>query len=115
MSFEGFYQLICEEGHRTGCDCYELCLACHICGKAVIFQNLVDQTNGNEVGYITEEGFKTLIKKEAVTETCSHCGHTKQEEPELYRIPTKEELESLRTINYGNGPVPFNAHYHQED
>ena len=49
MSFEGYYQALCERGHEMGCDCYEgdpeknTCS----CGAPVAWWNLVDTTNGS--------------------------------------------------------------------
>lgn len=55
MSFEGVYQIICQDGCYCELDVYQFdnnnkkkCF----CGKDIIFQNLVDETNGESAGYI---------------------------------------------------------------
>ena len=55
MSFEGFYQTVCENGCYYEPDVYdnfEKNNCCGICGSRIIFKNLVDETNGNSDGYI---------------------------------------------------------------
>lgn len=61
MSFEGHYQIICENHHRRGCDCYDdpnfngnpyewdidgPVWTCD-CGATAAWWNLVDDTNGS--------------------------------------------------------------------
>ena len=51
MSFEGYYQLLCPTGHYWSQDCYTKAdpSICPICGRAAVWENLVDTTNGNEL------------------------------------------------------------------
>lgn len=48
MSFEGYYQALCENGHYCGGDCYMFSHGepCAECGAKIKWWNLVDQTNG---------------------------------------------------------------------
>jgi len=83
MSYEGYYQCICENGHRFDYDVHneENCE----CGAKTVFSNSVDQTNGYEEGYVSDEDWeKFRISSPDVT-------------PPIYNIPTDEEIESLRT------------------
>lgn len=47
MSFEGYYQRLCKNGHAMHADVYiandDDC--CEVCGERVAWQNLVNQTN----------------------------------------------------------------------
>jgi hypothetical protein len=54
MSFEGYYQLLCENGHDTR-GCLELTgstTVCKYCGGKIIYHNLVDCTNNAAEGMI---------------------------------------------------------------
>lgn len=74
MSFEGYYQKICENGHLTHEDVYapesETCVTC---GKKFIFKNLVDTTNGSW----DEDGNRidgAMVFKIDKIIKCEHCG-----------------------------------------
>ena len=100
MSYEGYEQHICKSGHRFDTyDIYSLEEASCFCGEKSAYMNSVDQTNGGDVGFITQESFNTLLVSPTKTETCACCGHTKQLEPAVYRIPTKSEMSKYRTIS----------------
>jgi len=47
VSFEGYYQALCENGHDCSSDVYEFVEQgpCHVCGGKIVWRNLVDQTN----------------------------------------------------------------------
>ena len=52
MSFEGYYQVRCKNGHYYRVDCYSFdsdhrCMVC----DATVKYNLVDETNGESDGY----------------------------------------------------------------
>jgi len=72
MSFEGYYQCLCEKGHYFIVDIYEWDLPelrpkCPICKKDIIWYNLVDETNEEPVGRVKR--FKVKSKK-----VCPTCG-----------------------------------------
>ena len=60
MSFEGFYQVLCVDGHYHEIDAHDLSqrLACDYliegkpCGAMTTWQNLVDDTNCDRDGYV---------------------------------------------------------------
>lgn len=102
MSYEGYEQLLCENGHQDSIDAMEVMYGdhdqekwrCEDCGGKLAWFNCVDQTNGS---FITDretgeevriDGYVELeVDKPAVTETCEHCGHTRIVEEETYKIP----------------------------
>jgi len=97
MSFEGYVQRLCKNGHyssgdvwthRAGARCLE-----RRCRASIVWTNLVDETNGAPQGKIDMEQFLVTPVK---SETCPTCGHTQQSEPAIYRIPTPEETEKAR-------------------
>ena len=89
MSFEGYDYVICSKGHLTSQDslcesdtCNHLVSITETgithCHAEIVWRNTVDQTNGEEVGFIKESDMNKFIIIPEVTETCSHCGHTKK-------------------------------------
>ena len=100
MSYEGFEQHLCKNGHYYCCEpsgYYCDTTNCPDCGEESAFCNSVDQTNGPSQGeLIFPNDFEQLKIKGAVIETCIHCGHTKVISQNVYRIPTKEEMEPYR-------------------
>jgi hypothetical protein len=98
MSYEGFEQWVCKNGHLTCVDAIAQSYGmvedkCGTCGEEIVFTNSVDQTNGHEWGYID---FKPLKLTDAVYETCKHCGHKTLKEEETYRVPIQDEVKTLR-------------------
>ena len=53
MSFEGYYQALCANGHDCGADCYvfERSAPCSQCGAAIVWARLIDCTNGEDDAY----------------------------------------------------------------
>ena len=100
MSYEGYEQHICKNGHRfDNADVWSFDPAiCPYCKVVSAFCNSVDQTNGEELGFITDESFNTLLVSPKKMETCGCCGHTEIVEQAVYRIPTKAEMYKHRTI-----------------
>lgn len=106
MSYEGYEQCICENGHYFEQDATPYVGAlegettCPTCRKEAVWFNCVDQTNGGSQGIIP---FETLNAKflltSAVIETCPHCQHSKQISPDIYRIPTRKETDPLRVYD----------------
>lgn len=108
MSYEGREQNICRNGHYFVSDAYDGYDVddggpysnhpkCPKCSASVGWWNSIDDTNGNAVGEILlsdlEEHF--LVSK-AIDETCPTCRHTEQKKPDVFRVPTREETDSLR-------------------
>jgi hypothetical protein len=105
MSFEGFDQLLCANGHYWTKDALDYSTEpekCSFCGEKVVWYNVVDLTNpspdedGNDItGYIELE-----VIVPAETHTCS-CGHIHQVKPETYKIP---ETDGHRVNGFTNNP-----------
>ena len=97
MSYEGYEQYICQNGHAWTEDCSysfeEEDRVCPICQAKQAWYNAVDDTNGESCGYIDME---KLLVKPAVVKTCNlGCAHVV--EPSIYRIPSKQESALLQT------------------
>lgn len=87
MSFEGFYRILCKNGHLGSSDCYSVEpeeYICH-CGEPCAWWELVDQTNGYDPKFET----KLKIDKPQETKMCECCGETKVLNSETYKIPKK--------------------------
>jgi len=83
MSFEGYYQTLCENGHYDIEDCYMFSegksFECSKCGSGIAWYNLVDTTNGDESGY---------VKLEMVSQKkCEHCDSVLER---VWRVPDGE-------------------------
>jgi len=78
VSFEGYYQRLCKNGHSMDVDVYlsKHDDRCRECNAEVVWQNLVDQTNdgGNPV--------RLKIKEQ---HECDHCGTILETK---YELPT---------------------------
>lgn len=93
MSYEGYVQCLCEDGHYFEVDAHDRfdeCDNCFFCEKKVVWTNNVDETNGNADGHIDMDQFIQLTE---VVEKCESCGHRNIKELAKYSIPTKEETE----------------------
>lgn len=103
MSYEGYEQCICTNGHRYDrADSYHArdsgqnLKACPYCGGQAAIVNPVDETNCNSFGIVPDAAWETLKIADAVTHTCPTCTHTKVVEEQKYRIPNCKELEAMR-------------------
>ena len=67
MSFEGYYQKLCKNGHDCSHDVYYDVEKCSICGASIVWENLVDQTN--DAGHPEE----LKIREQVI---CAHCNTT---------------------------------------
>lgn len=107
MSFEGYKQCICDNGHYFEIDVYEDDDVCLDCGGKIAWFNTVDDTNCNSYGEIPmellEEKFR--VKKVVVERGCFEMAGCV--EPVLFRIPTREETDPLRHYRpeYGGTPL----------
>ena len=74
MSFEGYYQRLCKNGHSMDVDCYIESDKdrCAVCGSGIAWHNLVDVTNGSYYENERIDGYVELqIKSQR---KCEHCG-----------------------------------------
>lgn len=97
MSYEGYEQHICKNGHYYECDAYyfvgdEYCK----CGAPSAWSNSVDQTNGQPQGKISLYALHAhFLLTDEVVETCN-LGHQHTTSEAVFRIPTREETDPLR-------------------
>lgn len=93
MSYEGYCQVLCENGHQRIFDLVDPGLDWRCpekdCGKPMVWWNMVDQTNGSfgidENGNeIRIDGYIELQILEN-PKTCEHCGNLIG--PHRYKIP----------------------------
>ena len=87
MSFEGFYRILCENGHLTTIDVYEWSdrgnWRCPTCLAPEAWRELIDQTNGYNVD---DETPLQVIKKATIC-CCVKCNNQHVVAPPVYKIP----------------------------
>jgi uncharacterized Zn finger protein len=91
MSYEGFTQHLCEDGHSWTVDAYlgEDIETCPFCGKLSVWHNSVDTTNGSfDDNGIRIDGYVELEKKKEVR--CDKCGSITEI---TYKIPESRTIE----------------------
>lgn len=99
MSFEGYYQILCGNGHLSDDDVYDYRQEeghwkCPACGEREAWRNLVDVTNGSYYENERVDGFVELeVDHEPVYHTCD-MGHQHLVSPVTYKIPSKPGIES---------------------
>ncbi len=95
MSFEGHFQLLCEDGHYSTCDCTddETQVPCYICGKKMVWFNIVDNTNGDDDCMLDMNKF--LFKPE--TREICNLGYEHIIEHNVYKIPNDVGNRIIRT------------------
>lgn len=107
MSYEGYEQHICQNGHRfdTGCGDWmdESVEACPICQALSVWWNGVDDTNCDECGVIRD--WDSLLLTAQQTEVCN-LGHTHVTKHATYRVPNEEEAEALRVYRTQSDACP---------
>lgn len=96
MSYEGYEQVICKNGHYFERDCYDHDALCPHCFAEAGWENSVDQTNGPDQGAIPMDALAQFLLEPKKTETCAHCGNTKVISQAKYRVPTRKETDPLR-------------------
>lgn len=102
MSFEGYYQRLCKQGHYSEFDVYsEQEDTCYLCGDVFVWENLVDETNGIDCSCFDDEGCEHCdngridgyVEPEPVdgladaAEYCEHCGNVTNHPVPRYKIP----------------------------
>lgn len=103
MSYEGYEQHICANGHYFERDVSysyeEDVVSCPNCVAPSAFCNSVDETNCEALGKID---MAALLVSPAEIETCN-LGHDHFTKDAIYRIPNKEETNSLRSYRNEDG------------
>jgi hypothetical protein len=90
MSFEGYYQKLCKNGHLCCPDVYCDVEECPTCNTPFVWTEIVDQTN--DAGSPTE----LKVKEESV---CAHCNTTLST---TYYIPGQKVRKSkIRKVSDG--------------
>lgn len=87
MSFEGYEQRLCKNGHYEMFDVYDFVSKdenCGVCKAEYVWYNLVDCTNEANVGRVELE----IDKPDRYETTCEACGAQRLVEEETYKIPT---------------------------
>lgn len=95
MSFEGYAQIICVNGHRYD-DAYRDSRNCYVCGGEPAWVNVVDQTNNPGDGAVPDTEFAHLQLTPEVVKTCGECGATRCVTEATYRVPTVAEAAAMR-------------------
>lgn len=108
MSYEGYTQNLCENGHRfDGGDWLHSSKEplCPICKRKVVWINSVDQTNFEDVGFIPDEEWERFLHTPEETQVCN-LGHTHIVKHATYLVPTEEQVAHLRTYIAWEGDTP---------
>jgi len=104
MSYEGYEQVLCENGHYFTFDCYDYWQedkwVCPICGAKSAWSNMVDVTNGSFENdawgeLIRIDGYVSLKVKDECK--CECCGTVLERR---YKIPTEEEMKKSKPWRY---------------
>lgn len=90
MSYEGYEQILCQNGHYNTIDAMETMYQdgykpCEFCQSPIVWFNCVDTTNDDGSDYIID-----LKEKISATICTCHCGNQHQISPAIYEIPEKQ-------------------------
>ena len=94
MSFERYYEFICEKGHYST---QRLCVydlsenGCGLCKQPIAYTNLVDQTNGMDQNDPTTLPLPTLVLAEEDHWQTDHYGNKYATVIKLYEPKDKAE------------------------
>ena len=105
MSYEGYTQNICKNGHLFDRDAFSRTIC--DCGAEAAWPNQVDETNCYGVGFIPFEEFKKLMLTPTRVKTCN-LGHQHVLEEATYRLPEPNELQRTKRTPKGE-IVPIDA------
>lgn len=97
MSFEGYVQAICANGHLFTYDVYDK-TSCYECGAKAVRENLVDTTNGADEGYIDEDLMSAFLITSAT-----------------YIIPSDAAWERIKAQARGSAPALVESALPDED
>jgi hypothetical protein len=94
MSFEGYYQLICKNGHQFSVDCFFAEpeeAKCPVCNEKTAWWNLVDITNGSfDENKNRIDGYMELeIDKPEIWCNSCECKTPHKISIATYKIPTE--------------------------
>ena len=108
MSYEGYTQYICKNGHYyNGPDSFAGPIEPCYCGAVPAWENNVGDTNCDEYGIVL---FDTLVEhaliSKAKEEKCN-LGHVHVIQPEIFRIPTPEETKAWRRYRRNDKYLPI--------
>lgn len=116
MSYEGYVQTICDNGHYSVRDdshgapdetCFE-------CGSSkVVWANPVDDTNCESYGYIDKRLIDMFLKNEALTKRCD-LGHMHLVKPPVYKTEGLDILKKFRMNTTGFTLSGENLEYAKE-
>jgi hypothetical protein len=77
MSYEGFEDFLCKNGHLDSFDCYDAPspseFKCRFCGEGYLARNTVDQTNGFVEGS-DWPNHRVKLEKKIEHDKCECCG-----------------------------------------
>jgi len=101
MSYEGYTQYLCPNGHYDTVDAYDdfhyfdeesqedVRWKCRECGEGPAWWNMVNLTNGSYYEDERIDGYVDLeLERDTPTCTCE-CGHVHATGPAVYKIPPK--------------------------
>lgn len=83
MSYEGYEQRLCANGHLSHVDAFDNDAGPCRCSAPIAWWNDVDQTNGDGADCVVELEESTP----AIYESCPTCHHSKEIAEATYKIP----------------------------
>lgn len=102
MSFEGYYQLLCENGHETQASVWDTDAetSCATCGGKIIYHNLVDCTNESNEGIVE---FVEVLPSERTIETLPDGRIKRTFITGKYKLPDNIQPNEFPKVNDYNG------------
>jgi hypothetical protein len=98
MSYEGYTQVLCENGHASHEDvyaveisCYDEDWKCKTCGAKAVWRNEVDLTNGSFYKGERIDGFVHLEEKTSAEYKICNMGHKHLIKETTYKIPENKK------------------------
>ncbi len=90
MSYEGYTECLCANGHYSMYDAYQRLRGCQHCDASIAWMNDIDTTNDGGYPY---DNLITIDDKR--DEICLECGQAVTH-PARYKIPTEEDMVEYR-------------------
>ena len=98
MSYEGYVQRLCSQGHLSVVDCMDesetrgiwddgYTPSCLICKEPIAWSNSVDETNHNTPAF---SNFR--VREAEVVDECHTCNNKKVVKQVTYHVPTADEM-----------------------